>query len=176
MLYRQKKNIGSPKNHSNAELLSLCRHVSGVAPGCCTPVYFRAARKSVIFACLNSPFKITPRYWDMWMRILKAVPNSVLWLRSFNFETDDKLKEEAKNGVLTRHASLYCRRCQHMPTFCIVSRMPTYFWTPRCITLIPLRWKVFLRRSVNHLSRRIICVTRFRQHVKCFRLAGTDLS
>lgn len=52
--------------------------------------------KSVIFACLNSPFKITPRYWDMWMRILKAVPNSVLWLRSFNFETDDKLKEEAK--------------------------------------------------------------------------------
>ena len=65
-------------------------------PGLAPKSILGLPEKGTIFACLNSPFKITPHYWDMWMRILKAVPDSILWLRSFNFETDEKFKEEAK--------------------------------------------------------------------------------
>jgi predicted O-linked N-acetylglucosamine transferase (SPINDLY family) len=35
-----------------------------------------------VFCAFNNPFKITPHWFDVWMRLLLAVPGSVLWLRS----------------------------------------------------------------------------------------------
>jgi protein O-GlcNAc transferase len=36
--------------------------------------------QGVVFCCLNSPSKITSEIFDIWMRLLLAVPGSVLWL------------------------------------------------------------------------------------------------
>ena len=33
-----------------------------------------------VFCSFNAPYKLEPRIFDTWMRILKEVPNSVLWL------------------------------------------------------------------------------------------------
>ena len=33
-----------------------------------------------VFCCFNNNFKITPKVFDVWMRILAAVPGAVLWL------------------------------------------------------------------------------------------------
>ncbi len=33
-----------------------------------------------VFCCFNSPHKITPAIFDIWMRLLERVPGSVLWL------------------------------------------------------------------------------------------------
>ena len=38
------------------------------------------ADHSVVYCCFNSSYKITPPMFAAWMRILAAVPNSVLWL------------------------------------------------------------------------------------------------
>lgn len=36
--------------------------------------------KGVVFACFNNSYKITPDVFEVWMRLLRAVPGSVLWL------------------------------------------------------------------------------------------------
>jgi protein O-GlcNAc transferase len=37
-----------------------------------------------VFCCFNSNRKITAAMFDVWMRLLRAVPNSVLWLKKSN--------------------------------------------------------------------------------------------
>src|SRR6185436_668954 len=33
-----------------------------------------------VFCCFNNNFKLTPAFFDIWMRLLRRVPGSVLWL------------------------------------------------------------------------------------------------
>lgn len=49
----------------------------------------------VVFCSFNQPYKITPDVFDVWCRLLKAVPNSVLWI-SANTRVIDNLKREAQ--------------------------------------------------------------------------------
>ena len=37
-------------------------------------------QEGFVFCCFNANYKITPDVFDTWMRILKQVPGSVLWL------------------------------------------------------------------------------------------------
>jgi len=56
--------------------------------------------KSFVFCCFNNNFKILPATFDAWMRILKSVEGSVLWLLEDNALAADNLKKEAvKRGV-----------------------------------------------------------------------------
>jgi len=48
-----------------------------------------------IFCCFNNNFKLTPHTFNGWMRILTAVPNSVLFLYADKKVVQDNLKEEA---------------------------------------------------------------------------------
>ena len=53
-----------------------------------------------VFCCFNNNFKITPGTFDSWMRLLKAVDGSVLWLFEDNQTAADHLRGEAqKRGV-----------------------------------------------------------------------------
>ncbi len=49
-----------------------------------------------IFCCFNSTYKITPALFDVWMRILKAVDGSVLWLLDDNTTAVANLRREAQ--------------------------------------------------------------------------------
>ena len=49
-----------------------------------------------VFCCFNNNYKITPSIFSGWMRILKAVENSVLWLIESNKVASKNLKKEAK--------------------------------------------------------------------------------
>ena len=51
--------------------------------------------KAFVFCCFNNIYKITPATFDSWMRILKAVDNSVLWLLDPNQTASNNLKKEA---------------------------------------------------------------------------------
>lgn len=56
--------------------------------------------KGFVFCCFNNAIKITPHVFDAWMRILTAVPGSVLWLLEDNKTTAANLRAEAaKRGV-----------------------------------------------------------------------------
>ncbi len=50
-----------------------------------------------IYCCFNSAYKITPPVFDSWMRILKSVAGSVLWLLESNQTCIDNLRREAAN-------------------------------------------------------------------------------
>jgi len=53
-----------------------------------------------IFCCFNNNYKILPANFERWMRILKAVEGSVLWLLQDNSWVADNLKKEAeKQGI-----------------------------------------------------------------------------
>lgn len=48
-----------------------------------------------LFCAFNTTYKITPRMFGAWMRLLHAVPGSVLWLFEANPEANDNLRREA---------------------------------------------------------------------------------
>lgn len=53
-----------------------------------------------VYCCFNNNYKITPETFDSWMRILKAVETSVLWLIEDNRIASRNLKAEAaRRGV-----------------------------------------------------------------------------
>jgi protein O-GlcNAc transferase len=53
-----------------------------------------------VFCCFNNNYKITPRVFDSWMRILNNVDGSVLWLLGDNASAVYNLRKEAlKRGV-----------------------------------------------------------------------------
>ena len=53
-------------------------------------------KDSFVFCCFNSSYKITPDTFDGWVRILKAVKNSVLWLLEDNSIAALNLRKEAQ--------------------------------------------------------------------------------
>jgi predicted O-linked N-acetylglucosamine transferase (SPINDLY family) len=50
---------------------------------------------AVVFCCFNNNYKIEPFIFDVWMRILKQVPDSVLWLLRLTSEFADNMRREA---------------------------------------------------------------------------------
>jgi len=50
-----------------------------------------------VFCCFNNNFKITPRMFDVWMRILRAVDGSVLWLIEDSAAAAANLRKEAES-------------------------------------------------------------------------------
>ena len=56
---------------------------------------FGLPENAFIFCCFNASYKITPPTFIGWMRILKAVDNSVLWLSGMNQTAINNLKVKA---------------------------------------------------------------------------------
>jgi predicted O-linked N-acetylglucosamine transferase (SPINDLY family) len=53
-----------------------------------------------IFCCFNSSYKFTPNVWAVWMRLLRAVPGSVLWLlKPYDLAIDNLRKEAHAAGI-----------------------------------------------------------------------------
>ena len=50
-----------------------------------------------VFGCFNNNFKIAPETFDVWMRILSRVEDSVLWLLSANNEARANLSRQARS-------------------------------------------------------------------------------
>ncbi len=49
-----------------------------------------------VFCCFNNPQKIMPEIFDIWMRLLRATDNSVLWLYAGNSRAAANLHQEAQ--------------------------------------------------------------------------------
>lgn len=53
-----------------------------------------------VFCCFNNAFKITPQVFEIWMRLLRGIEGSVLWLLDTNPVASRNLRlEAAKRGV-----------------------------------------------------------------------------
>ena len=52
-------------------------------------------KRGLVFAAFNNSYKLTPPMFDIWMRLLAAVPDSVLWLLAAGDVAEDNLRREA---------------------------------------------------------------------------------
>jgi predicted O-linked N-acetylglucosamine transferase (SPINDLY family) len=65
-----------------------------------TRAYFGLPETGFVFCSFNNTYKISPREFDIWMRLLKRVEGSVLWLFKGNDYAAQNLRKEAlKRGV-----------------------------------------------------------------------------
>ncbi|HET6620385.1 MAG TPA: tetratricopeptide repeat protein [Dongiaceae bacterium] len=53
---------------------------------------------ALVCCCFNQPFKITPAVFALWMDLLRAAPDAVLWLKDDNRWDTAALKERARDA------------------------------------------------------------------------------
>jgi protein O-GlcNAc transferase len=61
-----------------------------------------------VFCCFNRSYKIAPVIFDVWMRLLRAVPDSVLWLSKSTAEAN--LNKEAERHGVSRQRIIFAPR------------------------------------------------------------------
>jgi predicted O-linked N-acetylglucosamine transferase (SPINDLY family) len=67
-------------------------------------------KEGFVFCCFNSNFKITPPTFDGWMRILKSVNGSVLWLLEENPIAAINLRKEAQFRGVNSNRLIFAKR------------------------------------------------------------------
>src|SRR5262249_9619338 len=63
-----------------------------------------------VFCCFNNNFKITPDVFDCWLRILKRVDGSVMWLLEDNTKASSNLRKEAEIRGVTPERLVFAKR------------------------------------------------------------------
>jgi protein O-GlcNAc transferase len=63
-----------------------------------------------VFCCFNNNYKITPDMFDIWMRLLRDVEGSVLWLLEDSVAAAANLRKEAQIRGITPQRLIFARR------------------------------------------------------------------
>lgn len=85
------------------------REISGRTP---TRAECGLPDKAFVFCCFNSTYKITPQIFGVWMRLLQAVPGSVLWLLEGNSMVRDNLQRKAVAAGIDPGRLIFAPRTQ----------------------------------------------------------------
>jgi predicted O-linked N-acetylglucosamine transferase (SPINDLY family)/SAM-dependent methyltransferase len=64
-----------------------------------------------VFCSFNNSYKFTPAFFDVWMRLLTAVPGSVLWLLESNPFMTGNLRREASDRGVDPSRLVFAPRC-----------------------------------------------------------------
>lgn len=65
-----------------------------------------------VFCCFNNNYKITPDMFDIWMRLLHKVADSVLWLLEDSPEAAKNLRKEAKARGIADNRLVFAPRIE----------------------------------------------------------------
>jgi protein O-GlcNAc transferase len=63
-----------------------------------------------VFCCFNNTYKLGPETFQVWMRLLKATPGSVLWLSEANATAQTNLRREAEQGGVAAQRLIFAPR------------------------------------------------------------------
>jgi protein O-GlcNAc transferase len=63
-----------------------------------------------VYCAFNGPHKISPHMFALWMRVLRAVPDSVLWLRDASRVVRDNLAHTAEQSGVARSRLIFAER------------------------------------------------------------------
>ena len=63
-----------------------------------------------VFCCFNNSYKITPDVFDVWMRLLGQIENSVLWLTTSNAHAPTNLRREAASRGISGERLIFAPR------------------------------------------------------------------
>ena len=76
-----------------------------------------------IYCAFNGPHKISPRMFAAWMQILRAVPQSVLWLRGSSAVIHENLTQQAERLGVARDRLVFAERTatrmEHLARFAL---------------------------------------------------------
>ncbi|MGH8723060.1 MAG: tetratricopeptide repeat protein, partial [Burkholderiales bacterium] len=94
-----------------------CYQVNDAAQSIAARVPDRAAaglpEAGFVFCSFNNSYKILPRLFDVWMRLLRAVPGSVLWLLEDNAIARLNLEREAASRGIDAARLVFAPRLPH---------------------------------------------------------------
>jgi protein O-GlcNAc transferase len=63
--------------------------------------------RGMVFCAFTNAYKLNPPMFDIWMRLLQAVPESVLWLRGMGEEARGNLQREAQHRGVSGDRLVY---------------------------------------------------------------------
>jgi len=63
-----------------------------------------------VFCCFNRNWKITSAIFDIWLRLLQQIPDSVLWLRTYTEKSDRALRKRAEDRGLGTSRLIFAER------------------------------------------------------------------
>lgn len=66
-----------------------------------------------VFCCFNNNYKITPEFFDSWMRLLKKIPASVLWLFEDNATVPKNLRAAGAKHGISPDRLVFAKRTSH---------------------------------------------------------------
>ena len=70
-------------------------------------------KSAFVFCCFNNQYKITPTIFSVWMKILKATDNSVLWLFVKDLNAAENLKKEAAKLGIKEDRLIFAKPISH---------------------------------------------------------------
>src|SRR5581483_6867512 len=79
-----------------------------------TRAEFGLPETGFVFCCFNNSWKITPAMFDVWMRLLRDVPGSVLWLMNTSASAERNLRREAEARGVGADRIVFAQRVKEM--------------------------------------------------------------
>ena len=76
-------------------------------------VDFNLPDKGFVFCCFNQIYKISPKEFNIWMRLLRNVNNSVLWLIKSNKWVEQNFSKEAKRQGIDPLRIIFAEKLSH---------------------------------------------------------------
>jgi protein O-GlcNAc transferase len=74
---------------------------------------FGLPEEGFVLCCFNQNYKISPREFDIWMRVLGQVEGSVLWLLKSNRWAEENLKKEAEHRGIDPSRVIFAEKIPH---------------------------------------------------------------
>jgi len=78
--------------------------------------------RGLVFCCFNQAYKILPETFDRWMRILRGVPESVLWLAEANPRATENLRRAAAERGVAAERLVFASR-KDLPEYLVQYRL-----------------------------------------------------
>jgi predicted O-linked N-acetylglucosamine transferase (SPINDLY family) len=69
--------------------------------------------RGFVFCCFNAPYKLAPDVFAIWMRLLKTIEGSVLWLSGPNDAAKANLRREAKQAGVSPNRLIFASRVEN---------------------------------------------------------------
>ena len=84
-----------------------------VSPKPVTRADFGLPENRLVFCNFNAHYKFEPRLFGIWMRLLKRLPGSVLWLMHGTVSSDRNLRLEARHRGIDPERLIFSRKIAH---------------------------------------------------------------
>jgi protein O-GlcNAc transferase len=82
-------------------------------PGAAQRKAFGLPEEATVLCCFNGNSKITPEVFGIWMRLLKEIPECLLWLRGWTPTADANLRHAASACGVDPSRLIFADRCDY---------------------------------------------------------------